>query len=168
MTDGMMFRLVATVSETPTLMELPGGKHSWWQMGVDVRQRGRWDASSRAYGPDDVFPLTLRLADEAAIAHAQAARPGDRVLVLGHVQMRRWVSKQGRETVYYDWMLDALTPIAARRRTQQAPGAPAAATPAARESVQNPGQGGSAPVELGYKAPAPPRLPFEEDNDIPF
>lgn len=164
MTDGMMFRLVATVSETPTLMELPGGKLSWWQMGVDVRQRGRWDAATRSYGPDEVYPITLRLADDAAIAHAQAARPGDRVLVLGHVQMRRWVSKQGRETVYYDWMLDALTPIDGRRK--QGAAAPATpATPATRESGQNPGQGGSSPDELGYTAPNPYE---EEDEDIPF
>ena len=165
MTDGMMFRLVATVSETPTLMELPGGKLSWWQMGVDVRQRGRWDAARRSYGPDDVFPLTLRLADDAARAHAQAVSRGDRVLVLGHVHLRRWVSQQGRESVFQDWMLDALTPIDGRRKPQ---GAAAPATPAARESVQNPGQGGSAPEELGYKAPAPPRMPYEDDNDIPF
>ena len=164
----MTFRLIGTVKEAAGVIQLPGGKHSWWQMEVDVRQRGKWDAARRAYGPDEVFQLTLRLADEAAIEHAKAAQPGDRVLVLGHVQMRRWVSQQGRENVFQDWMLDALTPIAARRRTQQTPGAPAPATPAARESVQNPGQGGSAPEELGYKAPAPPRMPYEDDNDIPF
>lgn len=166
MTDGMMFRLVATVSETPTLMELPGGKLSWWQMGVDVRQRGRWDAASRSYGPDDVFPLTLRLADEAARAHAQAVSRGDRVLVLGHVHLRRCVSQQGRETVFQDWMLDALTPIDGRRKQQ---GAAAPATPAPRESGQNPGQGGSSPDELGYKtAPSAMAMPHEEDEDIPF
>lgn len=168
MTDGVTFRLIGTVKEAAGVIQLPGGKHSWWQMVVDTTQRGRWDAATRSYGPDEVFSLTLRIADEAAIAHAQAARPGDRVLVLGHVQMRRWTSKQGRESVFHDWVLDALTPIAARRRTQQAPGAPAPATPAARESGQNPGQGGSSPDELGYKAPAPPRLPFEDDEDIPF
>lgn len=162
MTDGMAFRLVATVSDPAALMELPGGKLSWWQMGVDVRQRGRWNAASRSYGPDEVYPITLRLADDAARAHAQAVSRGDRVLVLGHVHFRRWVSQQGRESVFHDWVLDALTPIAARRLTQQAPGAPATAL------GQNPGQGGSAPEELGYKAPAPPRMPYEDDNDIPF
>ena len=165
MTDGMTFRLVATVSETPTLMELPGGKHTWWQMGVDVRQRGRWDAASRSYGPDEVYPLTLRLADEAAREHAQAVSRGDRVLVLGHVHFRRWVSQQGRESVFQDWMLDALTPIESSRRGRQTPGAPAPATPSARESGQNPGQGGSSPDELGYTAPNPYE---EEDEDIPF
>lgn len=169
MTDGMTFRLVGTVKEAAGEIHLPGGTHSWWQMEVDVRQRGRWDAARRAYGPDEVFSLTLRLADEAAREHAQAVSRGDRVLVLGHVQMRRWTSKQGRETVYYDWMLDALTPIAARRRTQQAPSAPAPATPAARESGQNPGQGGSSPDELGYTVPrAPAPFPHEDDEDIPF
>lgn len=165
MTDGMMFRLVATVSETPTLMELPGGKLSWWQMGVDVRQRGRWDASLRAYGPDDVFPITLRLADDAARAHAQAVSRGDRVLVLGHVHLRRWVSHQGRESVFHDWVLDALTPIDCRRKPQGAAAPATPATPATRESAQNPGQGGSSPDELGYTAPNPYE---EEDEDIPF
>lgn len=165
MTDGVTFRLIGTVREPAGMIQLPGGKHSWWQMVVDVRQRGKWDAARRAYGPDEVFQLTLRLADEAAIEHAKAAQPGDRVLVLGHVQMRRWVSQQGRENVFQDWMLDALTPIDGRRKPQ---GAAAPATPATRESVQNPGQGGSSPDELGYKAPAPPRLPFEDDDDIPF
>ncbi len=169
MTDGMTFRLVGTVREPAGMIQLPGGKHSWWQMEVDVRQRGRWDAARRAYGPDEVFSLTLKITDDSAIAHAQAAQPGDRVLVLGHVQMRRWVSKQGRESVFQDWMLDALTLIADRRRTQQAPGAPAPATPAARESVQNPGQGGSSPDELGYKtAPSAMAMPHEDDDDIPF
>lgn len=167
MTDGMTFRLVATVSETPTLMELPGGKLSWWQMGVDVRQRGRWDASRRAYGPDDVFPLTLRLADEAARAHAQAVSRGDRVLVLGHVHFRRWVSQQGRENVFQDWMLDAVSRIEPRCRCQQSPSEPQ--KQAARESGQNPGQGGSSPDELGYKtAPSAMAMPHEDDDDIPF
>lgn len=166
MTDGMTFRLVATVSEPAALMELPGGKHSWWQMGVDVRQRGRWDASRRSYGPDDVFPITLRIADDAARAHAQAVSRGVRVLVLGHVHFRRWVSQQGRETVFQDWMLDALTPIDGRRKQQ---GAAAPATPAPRGSGQNPGQGGSSPAELGYKtAPSAMAMPHEDDDDIPF
>ena len=169
MTDGMTFRLVATVSETPTLMELPGGKLSWWQMGVDVRQRGRWDASRRSYGPDEVYPLTLRLADEAARAHAQAVSRGDRVLVLGHVHFRRWVSQQGRESVFQDWMLDALTPIDGRRKQQGAAAPAPPATPAPRGSGQNPGQGGSSPDELGYKtAPSAMAMPHEDDDDIPF
>ena len=151
MTDGMTFRLIGTVREPAGMIQLPGGTHSWWQMEVDVRQRGKWDAARRAYGPDEVFQLTLRLADEAAIAHAKAAQPGDRVLVLGHVQMRRWTSKQGRESVFQDWVLDALTLIDGRRKPH---GAAAPATPAARESVQTPGQGGS--------------LPFEDDEDFPF
>ena len=163
MTDGMTFRLVATVSEPAALMELPGGKLSWWQMGVDVRQRGRWDASRRAYGPDDVFPLTLRLADEAAREHAQAVSRGDRVLVLGHVHFRRWVSQQGRESVFHDWVLDALTPIESNRRGQQSPSEPR--KQAAQALGQNPGQGGSSPDELGYTAPNPYE---EEDEDIPF
>lgn len=167
MTDGMMFRLVATVSETPTLMELPGGKLSWWQMGVDVRQRGRWDAARRSYGPDNVFPLTLRLADEAARAHAQAVSRGDRVLVLGHVHFRRWVSQQGRESVFQDWMLDAVSRIEPRCRGQQSPSEPR--KQATRESGQNPGQGGSSPDELGYKtAPSAMAMPHEDDDDIPF
>lgn len=162
MTDGVTFRLIGTVREPAGMIQLPGGKHSWWQMEVDVRQRGRWDAARRAYEPDEVFSLTLRLADDAAIAHAQAARPGDRVLVLGHVHLRRWVSQQGRESVFQDWMLDALTPIDGRRKQQ---GAAAPATPATRESGQNPGQGGISPDELGYTAPNPYE---EEDEDIPF
>ena len=169
MTDGMMFRLVATVSETPMLMELPGGKLSWWQMGVDVRQRGRWDAARRSYGPDDVFPLTLRLADDAARAHAQAVSRGDRVLVLGHVHLRRWVSQQGRETVFQDWMLDALTPIDGRRKQQGAAAPATPATPAPSGSGHIPGQGGSSPVELGYKpAPSAMAMPHEDDDGIPF
>lgn len=167
MTDGMMFRLVATVSEPAALMELPGGKLSWWQMGVEVRQRGRWDASRRAYGPDEVYPLTLRLADDAARAHAQAVSRGDRVLVLGHVYFRRWVSQQGRESVFHDWVLDALTPIESSRRGQQSPSEPR--KQAAQALGQNPGQGGSSPDELGYKtAPSAMAMPHEEDDDIPF
>ena len=168
MTDGMTFRLVGTVKEAAGIIQLPGGKHSWWQMVVEMRQRGRWDAAARSYGSEEVFPITLRLADDSAIAHAQAAQPGDLVLVLGHVQMRRWVSQQGRESVFQDWMLDALTPIASRRKPQGAAAPATPATPVPRALGQNPGQGGSAPEELGYKAPAPPRLPFEDDNDIPF
>lgn len=164
MTDGVTFRLVGTVKEAAGEIQLPGGKHSWWQMEVDVRQRGRWDAARRAFGPDEVFSLTLRLADDAARAHAQAVSRGDRVLVLGHVHLRRWVSQQGRESVFHDWVLDALTPIDGRRK--QGAAAPATpATPATRESGQNPGQGGSSPDELGYTAPNPYE---EEDEDIPF
>lgn len=164
MTDGVTFRLVGTVKEAAGEIQLPGGKHSWWQMEVDVRQRGRWDAARRAFGPDEVFSLTLRLADDAARAHAQAVSRGDRVLVLGHVHLRRWVSQQGRESVFHDWVLDALTPIDGRRKHgAAAPATPA--TPATRESAQNPGQGGSSPDELGYTAPNPYE---EEDEDIPF
>ena len=169
MTDGMTFRLVGTVIEPAALMELPGGKLSWWQMGVDVRQRGRWNAASRSYGPDEVYPITLRLADDAARAHAQAVSRGDRVLVLGHVHLRRWVSQQGRETVFQDWMLDALTPIDGRRKQQGAAAPAPPATPVTRGSGQNPGQGGSSPDELGYKpAPSAMAMPHEDDDDIPF
>ena len=164
MTDGVTFRLVGTVKEAAGEIQLPGGKHSWWQMEVDVRQRGRWDAARRAFGPDEVFSLTLRLADDAARAHAQAVSRGDRVLVLGHVHLRRWVSQQGRESVFHDLRVDALTPIAGRRK--QGAAAPArAATPATRGSGRNLGRGGCSPDELGYTAPNPYE---EEDEDIPF
>lgn len=159
--------ILGTVSRLPEQVRTLSGKTlPVWEMNITIMQPGAWCTATRSRGADEPAPITLRVKQGAPLQYAQTVRHGDSVQATGRVYMRRRQDARGELWYTPEFYLDTIT---------LQPAAPAAtAPPAAADSrrqalAHNPGQGGSAPAELGYAAPASQAtMPYENADDIPF
>lgn len=162
------FVFLGAVSRLPEQVHTLSGKTlPVWEMDITIMQPGAWCAATRSRGADEPAPITLRVKQGAPLQYAQSVRHGDSVQATGRVYMRRRRDSRGEIWYTPEFYLDTITLL---RPAAPAATAPPAAVDSRRQALAlNPGQGGSAPAELGYAAPASlATTPQEAADDIPF